>query len=130
MPEILITPAAEDDLINIWVYIARDNPEAAGRTYSAAEETFKTLAAMPEIGTVYWTKRSKLKGLRFFPVKQFHNYVIYYREITDGVEIIRVLHTRMEKNRRLEPESGLAGRSLYTSDATRTPCSCRRKITP
>lgn len=32
MPKILITPAAENDLINIWVYIARDNPEAADRT--------------------------------------------------------------------------------------------------
>jgi plasmid stabilization system protein ParE len=32
MPKILITPAAEDDLINIWIYIARDNPEAADRT--------------------------------------------------------------------------------------------------
>ena len=105
MPKILITPAAEDDLINIWVYIARDNPEAADRTYQAAEKTFETLAAMPEIGTLYWTQRSRLKGRRFFPVKQFHNYVIYYREIADGVEIVRVLHARMEKNRRLEPKN-------------------------
>ena len=105
MPKILITPAAEDDLINIWVYIARDNPEAADRTYQAAEKTFETLAAMPEIETVYWTKRAKLKSLRFFPVKQFHNYVIYYREIMDGVEIVRVLHAHMEKNRRLEPKN-------------------------
>ena len=71
--------------------------EAADRTYQAAENTFETLAAMPEIGTVYWTQRAKLKGLKFFPVKQFHNYVIYYREITDGVEIVRVLHAHMEK---------------------------------
>ena len=105
MPKILITPAAEDDLINIWIYIARDNPEAADRTYQAAEKTFETLAAMPEIGTVYWTKRAKLKGLRFFPIKQFHNYLIYYREIIDGIEIVRVLHAHMEKNRRLEPKN-------------------------
>lgn len=31
MSKILITPAAEDDLINLWVYIARDNPSAADR---------------------------------------------------------------------------------------------------
>jgi toxin ParE1/3/4 len=105
MPKIWIAPAAEDDLINIWVYIARNNPEAADRTYQSAEKTFETLAAMPEIGTVYWTSRARLKGLKFFAVKQFHNYVIYYREIADGVEIVRVLHARMEKNRRLEPEN-------------------------
>ncbi len=105
MPKILITPAAEDDLINTWVYIARDNPETADRTYQAAENTFETLAVIPEIGMVYWTQRARLKGLRFFPVKQFLNYVIYYQQIADGVEIVRVLHARMEKNRRLEPEN-------------------------
>lgn len=103
MPIILITPAAQTDLINIWIYIARDNPEAADRTYQAAEKTFEAIAAMPGIGTAYWTMRAKLKGLRFFPVKQFHNYIIYYREITEGIEIVRVLHARMERNRRLEP---------------------------
>jgi toxin ParE1/3/4 len=101
MPKVVITPAAENDLLNIWGNIARDNPEAADSTYQAAEKTFKTLATMPGMGTAYWTTRPKLKGLRFFPVKQFHNYVIYYREIADGIEIIRVLHARMEKNRRL-----------------------------
>lgn len=105
MPKILITPAAEADLINIWGYIARDNVEAADRTYQAAEKTFEAIAAMPGIGTAYWTSRAKLKGLRFFPVKQFHNYIIYYREITQGVEIVRVLHARMEKNRRLGPKN-------------------------
>lgn len=42
---IVITPAAENDLINIWLYIARDNQEAADRCYQAAEKTFETLAA-------------------------------------------------------------------------------------
>lgn len=101
MPKILITPAAENDLVNIWVYIARDNPVAADRTYQAAEKTFEAIAAMPGIGTAYWTARTKLQGLRFFPVKNFQNYVIYYREISEGIEIVRVLHARMDKARRL-----------------------------
>lgn len=53
MPSILITPAAENDLINLWVYIARDNPPAADQVYQAAEKTFETLAAMSGIGTLY-----------------------------------------------------------------------------
>jgi putative addiction module CopG family antidote len=32
--------------------LIRHNPEAADRTYEAAEKTFETLAAMLEIGTV------------------------------------------------------------------------------
>ena len=30
------------------------------------------------------------------------NYVVYYREIDNGIEIVRVLHAHMEKERRLE----------------------------
>lgn len=104
MAVITITPAAENDLVNIWVYIARDNPEAADNVYRAAEETFQKLAAMPRMGASYKSKRSRLKGLRFFPVSNFHNYVIYYREQPDGIEIIRVLHAYMNKQERLEPE--------------------------
>lgn len=104
MPKILITPAAEDDLINLWVYIARDNPTAADRVYRAAQATFETLVTSPNIGTPYQPKRTSLKGIRFFPINQFRNYVIYYREITEGIEIIRVLHAHMEKHRRLEPD--------------------------
>lgn len=101
MPQILITPAAESDLINIWLYIARDNPDAADRTYQAAQDTFEKLADMPTIGTLYRTRHPQLKGLRFFPVKRFYNYIVYYREIKDGIEIVRVLHSRMDKNLRL-----------------------------
>jgi toxin ParE1/3/4 len=102
MPKILITPAAEDDLVNLWIYIARDNRAAADKVYAAAERTFASLAAMPEIGTIYQPKRLRLKGIRLFPVKQFRNYVIYYRPITDGIEIIRVLHARMGKDKKMD----------------------------
>lgn len=104
MAEIHITPAAGNDLINIWLYIARDNPEADDRVYQAVEDTFKSLAAMPHIGTLYRSKRAQLKGVRFFSVSKFQSYVIYYREHPKGVEIIRVLHAHMHKQRRLEPK--------------------------
>lgn len=102
MPNIQITPAAEDDLINLWVYIARDNREAADRVYQAAEQTFSTLASMPSIGTLYPPKRARLEGIRFFPIKQFRNYIIYYRATTDGIEIIRILHAHMDRHKRLK----------------------------
>ena len=103
MAAITITPAAESDLINIWLYIARDNPDAADRVYQAAEKTFKTLADTPRIGTIYQAKRAQLEGIRFFPISTFRNYVVYYRELSRGIEIVRVLHAHMDKQRRLEP---------------------------
>jgi toxin ParE1/3/4 len=104
MPKIFIRPAAETDLIDIWIYIARDNPAAADRVYHAAEETFKALSAMPGVGTPYHSKRAGLRGLRFFLLTKFPHYVIYYREIKEGIEIIRVLHGHMDRLRKLALE--------------------------
>jgi len=53
------------------------------------------------MGTVYQVKRPRLKGIRFFPVKQFRNYLVYYRETAQGIEIIRVLHAHMNIGKRL-----------------------------
>ena len=104
MASILITPAAENDLVNIWLYIARDDQDAADRVYQAAEKTFDSLLAAPRMGTLYQAKRPQLKGMRFFPISKLHNYVIYYREHPQGIEIVRVLHAHMDKKKRLEPE--------------------------
>jgi len=68
MVSILITPAAENDLVNIWLYIARDNQDAADRVYQAAEKTFESLLAAPRMGTLYQAKRPQLEGMRFFPI--------------------------------------------------------------
>ena len=105
MSEILVTPAVENDLINIWLYIAQDNEDAANRVYLAAEKTFETLVSSPRIGMLYHPKRAKLKGIRFFPISEFHNYLIYYQEQPEGIKIIRVLHAHMQKHKHLEPEN-------------------------
>jgi toxin ParE1/3/4 len=40
MSVILRTAQAEDDLIEIWIYIAQDNPGAADRVLDDIEERF------------------------------------------------------------------------------------------
>jgi toxin ParE1/3/4 len=102
MPNVLIRPKAENDLIQIWLYIAQDNPSAADRVFLSAEKTFESIASMPGMGSRYKARRVDLGDIRFIPVKQFHNYIIYYREIPEGIEIVRVLHGHMEKHRHLE----------------------------
>jgi toxin ParE1/3/4 len=103
-PMVLVRPKAENDLIQIWLFIARDNPAAADRVFLSAEKTFESIASMPEMGTKYRSKRSELNGVRFFPIKQYHNYIIYYRQLSNGIEILRILHGHMDKPRHLEPE--------------------------
>ncbi len=105
MSPIIITPAAEKDLINIWLYIARNNEEAANRVYQAAKNTFELLVDSPHIGTPYHPRRTQLKGVRFFPIDNFHSYLIYYRDQSEGIEVIRVLHGHMEEHTRLETEN-------------------------
>ena len=102
MASITVTPAAEIDLADIWLYTAEDNPQAADRVFEAAQTTFDTLLGQPKLGTIFESNRKKLKGIRFFPISNHPKYIIYYRETSDGIEVIRVLHSRMLKEGRLE----------------------------
>ncbi len=101
MANIFITPEAEVDLLNLWVYIARDNPATADLIYQTTQTIFETLEVMPNIDNPYRSKRSRLKGIRFFPINLFRNYIIYYRKNTEGIEIIRVLPAHVKKHKRI-----------------------------
>ncbi len=102
MSNILVTPAAENDLADIWLYIAEDNPLAADRVFEEAQSTFNSLFEKPNIGKLLESKRMKLKGIRFFPINKHPKYIVYYKEVDNGIEIIRILHARMLKKGRLE----------------------------
>ena len=77
---------AEQDLDEIWLTIAEDSPNAADRMIDRLTDSFVLLAGQPLIGR----ERPELAlNLRSFPVS---SYVIFYRPITNGVGIARVLH--------------------------------------
>ena len=86
MPRLLKRPEAENDLDEIWGYIAQDNPDNADRFLDRIQERFLALADFPQMGT----SRDELKaGLRSQPVG---NYLIFYFPLADGIEVVRVLH--------------------------------------
>lgn len=79
------TSQANDDLIDIWVFIAQKSPMAADRFLDTINEKCHLLGDAPELGA----RREELApGLRSFPIG---NYTIFYRPIQNGIEIIRVL---------------------------------------
>jgi toxin ParE1/3/4 len=78
--------AAEDDLIDIWRYIARDNPTAADSVLNKIDEACGHLADYPDMGPV---RPDLALELRYFVVGR---YLILYRQISDCVEIVRVVH--------------------------------------
>ena len=102
MAGIIVTPAAENDLTDIWLFIAEDNPPAADRVFEAAQMTFDSLLERPKIGKLFESKRKKLEGIRFFPIGEYPKYIVYYREIRNGIEVVRVLHSRRLREGRLE----------------------------
>jgi toxin ParE1/3/4 len=84
--EVIFSPAAIDDLVQIRAYIGKFNPSAAGRMAARLLEAGNSLQDFPERG------RSISRGRRELPV--IPPYVIRYRIKGAVVEILRLRHGR------------------------------------
>ena len=56
------------------------------------------LGGTPHMGALHQTGKSDLLGMRYAPIKEFSNYLIFYKVLDNGVDIIRVLHARMDRD--------------------------------
>ena len=84
---------ARQDLVEIFRYHAREaGLRAAQRFFTQAEATFTRLAGMPGIGARYEHEHPALAGVRVFPVSRFKKYLVFYRPVADGIEVLRILH--------------------------------------
>lgn len=93
MSRISFTEPAAQDLEKIYEYIADDNIAAAVKHRQRLEKRWFVLLDQPRIGT----KRDNIEpDLRSVTEG---NYVIFYRIRTDGIEIVRVLHTSQDSKR-------------------------------
>ena len=88
----ILSPWVEDEPWVIWKFIAQDNPDAATRVIEAAHETFESLADTPGLGRPRKFQNPKLKGVRSWRVSGFDNYLIFYRPIPEGVQVLHVCH--------------------------------------
>ncbi len=77
---------AEEDLLDIWSFIAPEDLDAADRLLDRIDQACALLADMPAMGRA----RPDLgRDFRYFPVG---SYLILYRQRTDAIEIVRVVH--------------------------------------
>ena len=95
-PSYSLTPAAKADLREIWLYTLENWGEAqADRYLFQLEECCERLVEHPELGRprdeLRRGYRSLLEG----------SHLIIYRYHLDRIEIIRVLHRRMDPERHL-----------------------------
>ena len=86
-----LSPLAEQDLEEIWSYVAEDASHAtADRLIDAITNRFELLVEQPRMGRL---RPEFGEGVRSFTVE---NYVIYYRHERD-VWVARLLHGRRDQ---------------------------------
>ncbi len=85
MPLVIRSDAAAEDLVDIWLYVADDDPAAADALLERIGHSCELLATHPEMGR----SREELgRGLRSHTVGR---YVVFYRSVPEGIEVARVL---------------------------------------
>jgi toxin ParE1/3/4 len=77
---------AEEDLIDIWTFIAKDSVTAADQVLDRIDEVCARLADQPRMGR---SRNDLAAGLRYFVADA---YLVLYRVAGGGVEIVRVVH--------------------------------------
>jgi toxin ParE1/3/4 len=93
--EYRLAPKATEDLEAVWLYSLTEwGGQQPERYVDDLAEAFDFLAQTPKAGKACDNIRP---GYRRYPVIR---HMLYYRETTYGVEIIRVLHDHMLQTRR------------------------------
>jgi toxin ParE1/3/4 len=85
--ELIFTDAAKVDLLDVWLYIAKDDLNAADRVIDQIEYTAGLLITQPKMGRV---REDLQDDLRSFPCKP--PYTIYYTLTANQLLVSRVLH--------------------------------------
>ena len=98
--KIQYTPAAIDDMDEVFSYISQDNVAAAENMLTKFNASISGLADFPNKGSVLSDDEYALiqRGYRFIVVNP---YLIFYRIINDTVVIHRILHGRRDYLREL-----------------------------
>lgn len=82
----MLSPLAEDDLEEIWLYIAEDNEGAADGMIRKIFKAIDLLTKNPMMGRA---REELLPGIRSLGAPP---YIVFYRAAPDAIEIVRILH--------------------------------------
>lgn len=87
MSHLRYTDSARNDLLEAWLYIAQDNPNAADRLLNTLSADAKRLQANPLLGRL---RPELADNLRSWPTAS--PYILFYHSDPQGIVILRVLH--------------------------------------
>lgn len=83
---VVLSPLAEDDLVEIWCTVAADDIRAADKLVDELHQVTRLLMLQPMMGRL----RPELgPDVRSFP---HGDYLVFYRPENQGVGIARVVH--------------------------------------
>ena len=95
---------AKADIFRIWSYIAEDSTDAAERVEQAIYDACAFVAEGPMRGHI----RPDLttRSLRFWTLTRYPNYTVVYRPEAAVLQIVAVLHGRLNIRRILKQRLG------------------------
>lgn len=91
MSQIKLRPLAEADLQEIWLYLYDISEDIADSLLSDFDQKFRLLGENPRAGRV--RPELLIDGLRSFLVGK---YIIFYIPLDDGIDVVRILHSRRD----------------------------------
>jgi toxin ParE1/3/4 len=93
MRKVSFRPQARNDIRDTAAFLLVEASEAIAVRFENAVQTLaRTLARMPGIGAPCSFRNPKLHDIRRLTVTGFENWLFFYRDTKDGIDVIRVLH--------------------------------------
>ncbi len=93
------TPAYQDLRRHALFLAAAAGAPVATWFLESAEKAFAALAKMPGMGRVRRFAHAEVGELRSWAIPGFERYLIFYRALPDGIEVIRVIHGMRDLDR-------------------------------
>jgi toxin ParE1/3/4 len=89
---------------SLGFYIASQSRSAGKRFIDAVEQSLQLLLSLPEIGTHWQSENPAYVAMRWWPVRDFPNHLIFYRPVAKGIEVIRVLRAARDLDNQFTKE--------------------------
>ena len=85
MEQARFAPAAEEDLLAIWLRIAKDDPRTADRVWAHIRERAESLGNFPDLGPARPDIGEDARSL------VVERWLVLYRQSVTGVEVVRIV---------------------------------------
>lgn len=99
MPRLVVCDAARQDVEDTSPTLPRTTQPPRCEFYDSIHAQVELLAAHPGAGPSCEFPKPDLADLHFSPVKKYRSYLVIYRPLPDGAEVVRVIHAATDMRR-------------------------------